>query len=90
MTLETKQLDGLVGIYTALNPPSPPISYEVSRERGRLFAEMKGFSPKSEIYATSADSFFTTNGLAIDFTRDSSGQAVKVKLGGRTEATRKQ
>ena len=46
-------------------------------------------SVKGEIYAASADSFFTTNGLSIVFTRDSSGRAVKMKMG-QIEGIRKQ
>jgi CubicO group peptidase (beta-lactamase class C family) len=82
--LTTRQLDGLVGTYTL--PPGPsgaPVYYEVSREGGQLFAELKGLGlyGKGEIHAASADSFFTTSGLSIVFTRDSSGRAVKVKMG---------
>jgi hypothetical protein len=43
VTLTAGQLDGLVGTYTL--PPGPsgaPVYYEVSREGGRLFAELKG------------------------------------------------
>jgi CubicO group peptidase (beta-lactamase class C family) len=93
VTLATRQLDGLVGTYTL--PPSPsgaPVYYEVSREGGQLFAELKGLGsyPKSEIYAASADSFFNAIGLPIVFTRDGSGRAVKVELGGQIEGIRKQ
>ena len=92
VSLATSQLDGLVGTYTL--PPGPsgaPVYYEVSREGGQLFAELKGLGsyPKSEIYAASADSFFTTSGLSIVFTRDSSGRAVKVNMG-QIEGIRKQ
>jgi CubicO group peptidase (beta-lactamase class C family) len=92
VTLATSQLDGLVGTYTL--PPGPsgaPVFYEVSREGGQLFAELKGLGlyPKSEIYAASADSFFTINGLSIVFTRDSSGRAEKMKMG-QIEGIRKQ
>jgi hypothetical protein len=92
VTLATRQLDGLVGTYTL--PPGPsgaPVYYEVSRAGGQLFAELKGlgFYPKSEIYAASADSFFTTSGANIVFTRDSSGQAIKMKLG-QIQGIRKQ
>jgi hypothetical protein len=84
VTLTTGQLEGLVGTYTL--PPAPsgePVYYEVSREGGQLFAELKGLGsyPKSEIYAASADSFFTTYGLSIVFSRDSSGRALKLRMG---------
>ncbi len=89
--LTSKQLDGLVGTYTL--PPAPSggaVYYKVSRERGQLFAELKGLGsyPKTEIYAASADSFFNTSGLSLVFTRDSSGRAVQVKMG-QIEGTRK-
>ncbi len=84
VSLTSGQLDGLVGTYTL--PPAPsgaPVSYEVSRDGGQLFAELKGLGsyPKTEIYAASADSFFNAGGLSIVFTRDSSGRALQVKMG---------
>jgi CubicO group peptidase (beta-lactamase class C family) len=91
-TLATSQLESLVGTYTL--PPAPsgaPVFYEVSREGGQLFGKLKGLGlyGKSEIYAASADSFFSLNGLSIVFTRDSSGRAVKMKMG-EIEGVRKQ
>jgi len=93
VNLSSGQLDKLVGEYTLLTEPIPnsPLSCEVSREGERLFvemevyslfAEMKVYSLKIEIYAASAESFFTTAGLDVQFTRDSSGRAVKVELAG--------
>lgn len=82
--LSEEQLDVLVGTYEALAPPIPntPISCEVARDGRRLFIEMKAYSLKSEAYATSADSFFTTSGFRIQFTRDSRGRAVSLKIAG--------
>ncbi len=82
--LSEEQLDGLVGTYEALVTPIPniPISCRVARDGSRLFIEMKAYSLKSEAHAASADSFFTTSGFRIEFTRDSCGRAVKVKIAG--------
>lgn len=88
VTLTREQLDGLVGMY-AVAGPFGLVQYEVSREDDRLFAELKGFAPKSEMFAQTADTFFSIYGYSIVFTRDSSGRAVKVKLGGEVEAVRK-
>lgn len=84
VTLTRNVLDGLVGRYSL--PPGPsgaPVYYEVSREGGQLFAELKGLGsyPKTEIYPATADEFFTTTGLSVVFSRDSSGRAVKVMMG---------
>jgi CubicO group peptidase (beta-lactamase class C family) len=84
VALTPEQLNGLVGTYSL--PPAPsgaPVYYEVSRQNRQLFAELKGLGsyPRTEIYAGSADSFFTLGGLPIVFTRDSSGRAVKVRMG---------
>jgi hypothetical protein len=89
VTLSSKQLDGLVGMYSAPGPFGP-VPYEVSREGDRLFAELKGSSPRSEIFAERADTFFSVYGYSLVFTRDSSGRAVKATLGGQIEAVRKQ
>lgn len=64
-------------------PTSTPITYEVSRDEEQLFTELKGLGsfPKIEIFAENADSFFTSNGISIVFTRDGSSRAVKLKLG---------
>jgi hypothetical protein len=83
----------LVGTYTAITAPVPhnaPLSCEVVREGERLFIEMRVYSAfdetvhslKIEVYAASTESFFTTGGLDIWFTRDSSGRAVRVKIAG--------
>lgn len=93
VNLSTEQLEGLVGTYTALTTPVPynaPLSCEVLREGERLFVAMRFYwafdetvhSLKVEIYPASAESFFTTGGLEILFTRNSSGRAVRVKLAG--------
>jgi len=92
VTLTRQQLDGVVGTYSL--PPTPsgaPVYYELSLEGGQLFAQLKGLGayPKTELYPASADSFFTLSGLPVAFTRDSSGRAVKVKMG-QIEGTRKQ
>lgn len=84
VTLTATDLDGLVGSY--MLPPGPtgmPVTYEVSRDGEQLFAELKGLGsfPKIEIFAENADSFFTTNGISIVFTRDGSSRAVKLKFG---------
>jgi len=88
LALTSKQLDSLVGIYTAAGPFGP-VQYEVSREGDRLFAELKGFAPKSQIFAATADNFFSIYGYGIVFTREASGRAVKATLGGEVEAVRK-
>jgi CubicO group peptidase (beta-lactamase class C family) len=89
VTLTSEQLEGIVGIYLAPGPFGAPVTYEVSREGEQLFAELKGFSPRIGIYAASADTFFSITGYTIVFTRDESGRAVKLTLGGQIEATRK-
>ncbi len=90
--LTAQQLDGLVGTYSL--PPAPsgaPVYYEVSLKGEQLFAELKGLGsyPKTEIYAASATSFFTLDGLPVVFTLDRSGRATKVKMG-QIEGIRKQ
>lgn len=89
IVLTSDQLDGLVGVYNVPGPFGPAILYEVSRKGDRLFAELKGFSPKLEIFAASTDTLFASSGYTIAFVRDSSGRAAKVKLGGQIEASRK-
>jgi CubicO group peptidase (beta-lactamase class C family) len=86
--LTDKQVADLVGTYTAAGPFGP-VQFEVSQEGDRLFGELKDFAPKSEIFAATADSFFSIYGYGIEFTRESSGRAVKAKLGGQVEAVRK-
>jgi CubicO group peptidase (beta-lactamase class C family) len=90
--LSTAQLDPLVGVYAL--PPGPsgePVSYEITRTANRLFAELKGLGsyPKYELFPSSATSFFSTSGLNVDFTLDSSGRATSLKMG-EIPGTRKQ
>jgi hypothetical protein len=93
VTLSPGQMEGLVGEYSApLGPTaSSPGVYHVSREGDRLFAEYsyKGSWGwvRQEIHPASAEAFFTTSGMDVVFTRDSSGRAVKLRAGG-IEATR--
>jgi CubicO group peptidase (beta-lactamase class C family) len=84
VTLSSEQLEGLVGMYTLPAAPSgSPVYYVVSRQGGQLFGELQGLGsyPKSELYAATADSFFTISGLPIAFSRDSSGRALKMRMG---------
>jgi hypothetical protein len=87
VTLSGQQLDGLVGTYVVAGPFGP-VQYEVTRAGERMFAELRGFAPKTEIFAVTPDAFFSAYGYDIAFTRDSSGRAVKAKLGGQLEAVR--
>jgi hypothetical protein len=82
--LTTAQLDALVGVYSL--PPGPSgeqVTYEISRAGDRLFAELKGLAsyPKYEIFPSSATSFFSTSGLDVNFTFDSSARATGLKMG---------
>jgi CubicO group peptidase (beta-lactamase class C family) len=78
------RLDALVGVYSL--PPGPsgePVTYEITRSGNRLFAELKGLGsyPKYELFPSSATSFFSTIGLNVDFTLDTSGRATSLKMG---------
>jgi len=89
--LSTAQLDALVGSYSL--PPGPsgePVTYEITRTRNRLFAELKGLGsyPKYELFPSGATSFFSTSGLNVDFTLDG-GRATSLKMG-EIPGTRKQ
>lgn len=91
VTLTAEQLDGLVGTYTL--PPAPSgtaVSYEISLERGQVFGHLTGLGsyPKTALYPANPDSFFAIDGLPIVFTRDSSGRAVRMKMG-QIEGVRK-
>jgi hypothetical protein len=77
-------------VYSAPGPAGGHVAIEVSRENDRLFFVVPGFLPKGEIYPLSADSFFTAKGSSVVFTRDQSGRAVKLNLGGQVEATKRQ
>ena len=84
VALSNAQLDALVGVYSL--PPGPsgaPVTYEISRTENRLFAELKGLGsyPKSELFPSSATSFFSLVGLNVDFTLDNSGRATRLKMG---------
>ena len=84
VNLTARQLQGLIGKYAL--PPGPtgaPVFFEVSRIDGKLFAELTGLGsyPRMELYAASADSFFTINDLSVAFTRDSGGRAQRVRMG---------
>jgi CubicO group peptidase (beta-lactamase class C family) len=91
VTLTSMQMEGLVGTFSL--PPAPsgtPVTFEVSRQGGQLLGELKGLGsyPKTELYAVSANSFFTDNGISFVFTRDTSGRAVKMQMG-EIEGSRK-
>jgi CubicO group peptidase (beta-lactamase class C family) len=86
LVLETGQINSIVGTYTAPDEPTPFVC-EVSCEGTRLFIRFEDISLKTEIYAASAREFFTANGLALVFTRDSTGRATKMKIAD-LEATR--
>lgn len=82
--LNTTQLESLVGVY--LLPPGPsgePVTYEISRNGNKLFAELKGlgYYPKYELFPSSATSFFSTSGLDVNFTLSASGPATSLKMG---------
>ena len=84
VNLTARQLQGLIGKYAL--PPGPsgaPVFFEISRADGKLFAELTGLGsyPRMELYAASADSFFTINDLPVAFTRDGSGRAQRVRMG---------
>jgi hypothetical protein len=84
ISLSTAQLDAFVGVYPL--PPGPSgelVTYEVTRDGNRLFTELKGLGsyPKGEIFPSSATSFFGLTGLNVNFTLDSSGRAISLKMG---------
>ena len=90
--LSTAQLDALVGVYSM--PPGPSgeqVTYNITRAGNQLFAEFKGLGsyPKYEIFPSSATSFFSTIGLDVNFTLDTSGRATSLKMG-EFPGTRKQ
>ena len=75
--------DSLRDIVKIDGPTGAPVFFEVSRADGKLFAELTGLGsyPRMELYAASADSFFTINDLPVAFTRDGSGRAQRVRMG---------
>jgi hypothetical protein len=78
-----EQLDALVGIYSLPSGPSgESVTYEISRNGNKLFAELKGLGsyPKYELFPSSATSLFSTSGLNVDFTLDA-GRATSLKMG---------
>lgn len=86
VTLDPKALDALGGEYQVLNPNvrgAAPIPVLVSSDGGRLFLEVKPYIPKLEIFAASADSFFTSSGDDVIFTRDRSGRGATINLEGQ-------
>jgi len=86
LVLRTSQISKIVGTYTAPDEPTPFVC-EVSCDGARLFVQFEDISLKTELYAASANEFFTANGLNIIFFRDNSGRAIKMKIAG-LEATR--
>jgi CubicO group peptidase (beta-lactamase class C family) len=82
VVMETSQLDKLAGVFSVVNPPNKPFSYEVAREDDHLFVELKGFSQKIEFYPANINEFFSMEGLTIVFTRDNMGQAIKMNVEG--------
>ncbi len=92
VSLNTTQLDALVGVYSL--PPGPsgqPVRYEITRTGNKLFAELKGLGsyPKYQLFPSSSTSFFSTIGLDVNFTLDASGRATSLKMGD-IAGTRKQ
>jgi CubicO group peptidase (beta-lactamase class C family) len=84
VAVSTAQLDALVGVYSLpAGPSGEPVTYEITREGNRLFAELKGLGsyPKYAVFPSSATSFFATTGLNVDFTLDASGRASSLKMG---------
>jgi len=84
VALSAAQLDALVGIYSL--PPGPSgeqVTYEITRSGNRLFAEFKGLGsyPQYELFPSSATSFFSTIGLDVNFSLDTSGRATSLKMG---------
>jgi len=88
VTLADVEQAGILGEYSAPGPFGSPVRIEVTRDRERVFFEVRGFIPKNEIYPATADSFFTASGSNIVFTRDSLHRAVQVTLGGQIVAKR--
>ncbi len=85
--LREAQLENLVGIYSL--PPGPsgaPVTYEVTREGTRLFAQIKGLAsyPKGEIFPSSASEFFNLGGIDTAFTLDGAGRATSLRFGSIT------
>lgn len=84
VSLSTGQLNAVVGTYAL--PPGPsgaPVTYEVTREGNRVFAQIKGLAsyPKGEIYPASPSSFFTLGGIDTTFDLDSSGRSTGLSFG---------
>jgi CubicO group peptidase (beta-lactamase class C family) len=82
--LSIAQLDALVAVYSL--PPGPSgeqVTYEITRTGNKLFAELKGLGsyPKYELFPSSSTSFFSTIGLDVSFTLDTSGRATSLKMG---------
>ena len=88
LNLDEQGIEELVGEYSTPGPFGKPIIYEITTIEGRLFAELKGFSPKLELFASTRDSLFSSSGYEVFISRDESGRAVKVLLGGQVEVKR--
>jgi len=83
------ELNELIGSYSIPSPYGGFLSYDITRNNDRLYAELKGFFPKSELCATSSDTLFTVVGHNILVIRDDFGRIAKLSLNGQLEATRK-
>jgi CubicO group peptidase (beta-lactamase class C family) len=79
--LKPDQIDTVVGTYSVPGL-QPLLSYKISRQSDRLTIYFEDIVLKAEIYPASDYEFFSTNGFTIKFTRDNSGHAVKMNIGG--------
>lgn len=79
--LKPNQIDTVVGTYSVPGLQTP-LSYEISRQGNRLFIYFEDICLKVEIYPASDTEFFSANGFTILFTRDNSGHAMKMNIGG--------
>ena len=84
VSLTPGQMDAVTGIYSL--PPGPsgaPVTYEVTREGQKLFAQIKGLAsyPKGEIFPASALSFFNLGGIGTDFIVDNAGHVTGLRFG---------
>jgi CubicO group peptidase (beta-lactamase class C family) len=77
--LEPDQINSITGIYSVPEQPTP-FSCEVRRDGDRLFLKLEDIAQEIEIYPANANEFFSVNSLILTFTRDSMGQATKMKI----------